>query len=504
MSSLTRLLQEKRKNETSNSSPRTSADTLTTTPESQSLDLHSRNKSSSHIGSVSNSSSSDRNRANVPVPGSVTTVTQIYSEEDSSSTAGSSLDDRNQFSSSFLNANFAHTASFYGTSAQSRDRFGSLINDQGTAGLSSHGGSFAAQNRITSRLSATSHTSGRAIPSLSSSIPYSVPNSNKDNNSSNSNSSSLSSSWLETYAGGMPNNISAIDSNVISSPKVDSVEPRFVISKQKLQKASMDSNNANATQSRSISRSGSFSSQLGNFFFSKNSKESSNSNSAGMSFSANSNGPSPNIKNPNVTNGSTPIPKPIRARQSSIYSASRQPTGSYTDNFYGSPSSVHDHLPPSQSVPRSQHSSIGDLKRFFKKSSNSNLSSNSNNVIPNGSPLSSGIAVPSHSHSSSHFAAGNNSYSTSYNGNGDTIYSHSHGGSGIPFSKRYIKTGADLGAGAGGSVKLAQRISDNKIFAVKEFRTKFENESKRDYVKKITSEYCIGTTLNHPNIIETI
>ena len=97
MSSLTRLLQEKRKNETSNSSPRTSADTLTTTPESQSLDLHSRNKSSSHIGSVSNSSSSDRNRANVPVPGSVTTVTQIYSEEDSSSTAGSSLDDRNQF-----------------------------------------------------------------------------------------------------------------------------------------------------------------------------------------------------------------------------------------------------------------------------------------------------------------------------------------------------------------------------------------------------------------------
>lgn len=308
MSSLTRLLQEKRKNETSNSSPRTSADTLTTTPESQSLDLHSRNKSSSHIGSVSNSSSSDRNRANVPVPGSVTTVTQIYSEEDSSSTAGSSLDDRNQFSSSFLNANFAHTASFYGTSAQSRDRFGSLINDQGTAGLSSHGGSFAAQNRITSRLSTTSHTSGRAIPSLSSSIPYSVPNSNKDNNSSNSNSSSLSSSWLETYAGGMPNNISAIDSNVISSPKVDSVEPRFVISKQKLQKASMDSNNANATQSRSISRSGSFSSQLGNFFFSKNSKESSNSNSAGMSFSANSNGPSPNIKNPNVTNGSTPIP----------------------------------------------------------------------------------------------------------------------------------------------------------------------------------------------------
>lgn len=239
MSSLTRLLQEKRKNETSKSSPRTSADTLTSTPESQPLDIQARNRSSSHVSSVSNSSS-NRIRATVPVPGSVTTVTQIYSEEDSSSTAGSSLDDRNQFSSSFLNSNFAHTASFYGTSAQSKERFGSLMNDQGAAGFSSYGGSLAAQNRITSRLSATSHTSGRAIPSLSSSIPYSVPNSNKDNNSSNSNSSSLSSSWLETYAGGMPNNISAIDSNVISSPKVDSVEPRFVISKQKLASKSIN------------------------------------------------------------------------------------------------------------------------------------------------------------------------------------------------------------------------------------------------------------------------
>ncbi|CAI4051409.1 hypothetical protein SUVZ_14G1440 [Saccharomyces uvarum] len=505
MSSLTRLLQEKRKNEASNSSPRTSADTLTTTPESNPLDAQVRNKSSTHIGSDSNSNNGERNRATGLVPGSVTTVTQIYSEEDSSSTAGSSLDDRNQFSSSFLNSNFAHTASLYGTSAQSKDRFGSLINDQGAAGLSSYGGSsLAPQNRITSRLSVTSHTSGKVIPSLSSSIPYSVPNSNKDNNSSNSNSSSLSSSWLETYAGGLPSNISAIDSNVISSPKVDSVEPRFIISKQKLQKASMDNNNnTTATQARSISRSGSFSSQLGNLFFSKNSKESSNPNSAGMAFSSNSNGPSTSIKNSNVANGSTAIPKPIRARQSSIYSASRQPTGSYTDNLYGSPSSVQDNLPPSQSVPRSQHSSIGDLKRFFKKSSSNNLSSNNNNTIPNGSPVSSGIAVPSHSHSSSHFAAGNYPSSNSYNGNGDTIYSHAHG-SAVPFSKRYVKTGEDLGAGAGGSVKLVQRIVDNQIFAVKEFRTKFENESKRDYVKKITSEYCIGTTLNHPNIIETI
>lgn len=53
-------------------------------------------------------------------------------------------------------------------------------------------------------------------------------------------------------------------------------------------------------------------------------------------------------------------------------------------------------------------------------------------------------------------------------------------------------------------MKLVKRFSDKKTFAVKEFRVKNQNETKREYVKKITSEYCIGSTLKHPNIIETI
>ena len=76
--------------------------------------------------------------------------------------------------------------------------------------------------------------------------------------------------------------------------------------------------------------------------------------------------------------------------------------------------------------------------------------------------------------------------------------------SSIPFSKRYVKFGESLGAGAGGQVKLLRRLSDSKVFAVKEFRAKFTTESKKDYTKKITSEYCIGSTLKHPNVIETI
>lgn len=74
----------------------------------------------------------------------------------------------------------------------------------------------------------------------------------------------------------------------------------------------------------------------------------------------------------------------------------------------------------------------------------------------------------------------------------------------IPFSKRYQRFGESLGAGAGGQVKLVKRLTDNKVFAIKEFRAKFTTESKRDYTKKITGEYCVGSTLKHPNIIETI
>lgn len=74
----------------------------------------------------------------------------------------------------------------------------------------------------------------------------------------------------------------------------------------------------------------------------------------------------------------------------------------------------------------------------------------------------------------------------------------------LPYSKRYSKFGENLGAGAGGAVKLVTRLADKKVFAVKEFRAKYQNETKRDYAKKITGEYCIGSTLKHPNIIETV
>ncbi|KAI8334641.1 kinase-like domain-containing protein [Chlamydoabsidia padenii] len=69
---------------------------------------------------------------------------------------------------------------------------------------------------------------------------------------------------------------------------------------------------------------------------------------------------------------------------------------------------------------------------------------------------------------------------------------------------RYGKWGRFVGKGAGGSVRLIRRGTDNKTFAVKQFRKRGPNENEKEYVKKVTAEFCIGSTLHHPNVIETL
>lgn len=75
---------------------------------------------------------------------------------------------------------------------------------------------------------------------------------------------------------------------------------------------------------------------------------------------------------------------------------------------------------------------------------------------------------------------------------------------GSPLVKKYGKVEKELGSGAGGSVRLIMRPLDRKTFAVKEFRPRRNTESFKDYTRKCTAEYCIGSTLKHPNIIKTI
>jgi hypothetical protein len=85
-----------------------------------------------------------------------------------------------------------------------------------------------------------------------------------------------------------------------------------------------------------------------------------------------------------------------------------------------------------------------------------------------------------------------------------------NGATSVPFAddhgleSKYGKFGKVLGSGAGGSVRLMKRSSDGVTFAVKQFRARHSYESERDYNKKVTAEFCIGSTLHHGNIIETM
>lgn len=69
---------------------------------------------------------------------------------------------------------------------------------------------------------------------------------------------------------------------------------------------------------------------------------------------------------------------------------------------------------------------------------------------------------------------------------------------------KYGQIGRDMGSGAGGSVRMMERPSDHKVFAVKEFRKRRPNESMQKYAKTMTAEYALGAALHHKNLIETI
>lgn len=79
----------------------------------------------------------------------------------------------------------------------------------------------------------------------------------------------------------------------------------------------------------------------------------------------------------------------------------------------------------------------------------------------------------------------------------------------VPFAddhglqSKYGKFGKVLGSGAGGSVRVMKRM-DGVTFAVKQFRPRHSYETEKEYNKKVTAEFCIGSTLHHGNIIETM
>lgn len=125
------------------------------------------------------------------------------------------------------------------------------------------------------------------------------------------------------------------------------------------------------------------------------------------------------------------------------------------------------------------HGSMADLKRFFRK------------------------PIQGHHHKKS-----DSSPSAVKLGSKSSLCSRST--QQLPFSEdhgltsKYGKLGKVLGSGAGGSVRVMKRKEDGTVFAVKEFRARHSYESEKEYSKKVTAEFCVGSTLHHGNIIETL
>ncbi|EGW30810.1 uncharacterized protein SPAPADRAFT_72728 [Spathaspora passalidarum NRRL Y-27907] len=336
--------------------------------------------------------------------------------------------------------------------------------------------------------------------SLYSSIPYSAPGGGAGRTNSISNGSgvsamnrqgsfsSLNDQTSQSHIPNLPNG-QPISSIHIQSPQVSSssIEARFIVSKQRVAQAQQ----AQAGQLSSSQKSGS---QSGLSFF----------------FSSKGN-------------------KPVKRDSSST------DLGYFYNNSYqdvsvmaSSPSSSISSTESTNSASLTKHSSMANLKRFFKKSSSSaaiavpqsnltrsmNMSSSVNST--NGSYMGNSFGSITASSSNASISQSPGVASTSITRSStlqNKINYHERRTSvstligqqpTLPFSKRYSKFGESLGAGAGGAVRLVSRLSDGRTFAVKEFRSKYQTETKRDYAKKITGEYCIGSTLKHPNIIETV
>ncbi|KAL2189331.1 Pkinase-domain-containing protein [Thermothelomyces heterothallicus CBS 203.75] len=160
-----------------------------------------------------------------------------------------------------------------------------------------------------------------------------------------------------------------------------------------------------------------------------------------------------------------------------VFSKKKKPGSSPSSSTLSLPRMLGDKRQSDEGIAHSRNSSMADLKRFFKLSP----SHKAKRTASPASSVRSGAKTPPSSKSA------------------QIPFGDDHG-----LSSKYGKLGKVLGAGAGGSVRLMKRAEDGVIFAVKEFRPRHSYETEREYVKKLTAEYCMGSSLHHGNIIETL
>ncbi|KAJ1895448.1 hypothetical protein LPJ66_004591 [Kickxella alabastrina] len=75
------------------------------------------------------------------------------------------------------------------------------------------------------------------------------------------------------------------------------------------------------------------------------------------------------------------------------------------------------------------------------------------------------------------------------------------------FEQRYGTCSREcIGRGATAVVRVAykQHRDGPQVYAIKRFRKQRANETERDYIKKLTSEYCISSSIHHKNVVSTL
>ncbi|CAE6503349.1 unnamed protein product [Rhizoctonia solani] len=153
---------------------------------------------------------------------------------------------------------------------------------------------------------------------------------------------------------------------------------------------------------------------------------------------------------------------------------------------------------PRHTGPKDIASTLGNLLKPHKDKDHPNSrsppSSSANLLKPDDATAKSGTATP---------ASGKLGNAQSHGHHPVTSLSeatHAH------LSKKYGKWGKVLGSGAGGTVRLIKASTKNggAVYAVKEFRPRRQGETEKEYQKKVTAEFCVGSTLKHKNIIHTV
>ena len=158
-------------------------------------------------------------------------------------------------------------------------------------------------------------------------------------------------------------------------------------------------------------------------------------------------------------------------KRSSIFSGKKDPYAHLHDSGNDAPG-----------LDGKRHGSMSELKRFFRLGHKHNKVAESQVSASRKTSTKSGSRTPPQ-----HAPPAN------------VPFADDHG-----LEAKYGKFGKVLGSGAGGSVRLLKRSTDGVTFAVKQFRDKHSWETEKDYSKKVTAEFCIGSTLHHGNIIETM